>query len=310
MRTVSRLAPALAARLASLPPPVIMFNKSHSGSRLLAALLRGQGIFIGGALNESLDALPFLPLIEHAVLEYYPDFQPLWRQPEWPPEIQDLLARALDAHLAGHVPGAPWGWKLCESGYILPLLAAFFPAARFIHLIRDGRDVAFSDHVAPEQAFWRKIYFGTDAMKSWHGMRLDQLAYERRSFLFNARHWQESVRVGRGFGAMLGPAYFELRYEQLCADLPGTARALLAWLGRGPDEQALAALAAGLSPVHGKYRSRPRAQQLAVQRVIEPTLLACGYACTPLPPGLGDTLAALAQRLRRKWRRLYRAEGH
>jgi hypothetical protein len=300
---------SLAERIAALPPPIIIFNKSHSGSRLIAELLRGQGVFLGSVLNESLDAMPFFPLVERVVLDHYPDFSGLWQQPEWPAEIQRLLAEALDAHLAAHPCGAPWGWKLCETTFMLPLLAAIFPGARYIHLIRDGRDVAFSDHVAPEQPFWRKVYFATGAVQSWRGMRLDHAAYERASHLFNARHWQESVTLGRAYGAMLGPAYREVRYEQLCADLVAEGRALLTWLGLAANEEALAALAGRVVPHSvGKHRARPRAQQLAVQALIEPTLLACGYACQPLPPSPADTCRALLQRLRRGVkRRLARA---
>jgi hypothetical protein len=294
------LAPSLAARITALPPPVIVFNKSHSGSRLLAGLLRRQWVFMGGAVNESLDALPFLPLIEHAVLDYYPDFQGLWRGPEWPAKIQALLEQALDGHLAGYAPGSRWGWKLCETAYVLPLCAAVFPDAWFVHLIRDGRDVAFSDHVSPERRFWRKIYFGTDGLRSWRGMRLDQAAYERRPYVFNAQHWQESVQVGRRFGAMLGPRYREVRYEALCVDFAGEGRQLLGWLGVDPDEAALAAMAREADPGRaGKHRSRPRAQQRAVQRVIEPELLACGYECEPLRHGLRDRLAGVVQRVGR-----------
>lgn len=279
------LAPHLAARLASLPPPVVVFNKSHSGSRVLARLLRGQGIFIGAVLNESEDALPFLPLVEHAVLTYHPDFTPLWRGAAWPDALQRLIETALDQHLAGHRPGAPWGWKLCETTYILPLLAALFPTAHFVHLLRDGRDVAFADHVAPEQPFWRKIYFGSAAVQSWRGLALDHAAYRRASHLYNARHWREMVGLGRAYGAMLGPRYHEIRYEALCADPQGEAARLLGFLGRPLDAAALAAFAATLRPLSiGKHRARPLAMQAEVQQIIEPLLLACGYACIPQPP--------------------------
>jgi hypothetical protein len=225
-------------------------------------------------------------------------------QPEWPAEIQQLLAKALDAHLAWCPRGVPWGWTLCETTFMLPRLATIIPGGRFIHLIRDGHDVAFSDHVAPEQTFWRSAYFQTDAIRSWCGMRLEHAAYERRSHLFDARHWQESVRLGRAFGAMLGPAYPEVRYEQVCADPVAEGRSLLGWLGIGVNEKALAAIA-GQVVRHsiGKYRARPRAQQLAVQALIEPTLLACGYACEPLPPSAVDTYRAFAQRVRRDIKR-------
>jgi hypothetical protein len=60
----------------------------------------------------------------------------------WPEALQQLISETLDAHLAGYQQGTAWGWKLCETTLILPLLAALFPTGRYIHLVRDGRDVA------------------------------------------------------------------------------------------------------------------------------------------------------------------------
>ena len=63
--------------------PVIVFNKSHSGSRMLAQLLDGAGIAMGAHLNESWDSLNVIELVEYLVTRYYPDYSPLW-QPERP----------------------------------------------------------------------------------------------------------------------------------------------------------------------------------------------------------------------------------
>jgi hypothetical protein len=72
------------------------------------------------------------------------------------------------------------------------------------------------------------------------------------------------------------------------------------WLGVGVNETALAAVAGqGVRHSIGGPRARSRAEQLAFQALIEPTLLACGYACEPLPPSAADTYRAFAQRLRR-----------
>ena len=63
-----------------LPGPVVIFNKSHSGSRLLAELVEEAGVFMGAHQNESRDSLDLVELVQHLVLTYYPDYSaPLGR---------------------------------------------------------------------------------------------------------------------------------------------------------------------------------------------------------------------------------------
>ena len=197
-------------------PPIVVFNKSHSGSRLLARLIAEAGVFMGAHQNESNDSWDVLKLVEYLVSEYYPDYGPLWdvnRPPDrtLPGLIRDVFA----SHTEGLPPNAAWGWKLCETAYILPVLDFLFPDARYIHLIRDGRDVAFTDHRAPNRPFWKKIYFNTDGIMAWRGLKFHGRDYARRSHVYNAMHWANSVAVGRAYGAMLRDRYREVRYEDL-----------------------------------------------------------------------------------------------
>jgi hypothetical protein len=68
-------------------------------------------------------------------------------------------------------------------------LSALFPEARFVHLIRDGRDVALSIHDM-----------------SWGPSRTPALA----------EFWAKRIRRGRRAGVALGPRrYLEIRYEDL-----------------------------------------------------------------------------------------------
>src|SRR5690242_9393065 len=171
----------LRRRFSALPPPVIIYNKSHSGSRLLARALRAQGLFLGAERNESEDALPILPVVEQCVLRFYPDYSALWEAGGMEIEtLADLTEQAFKRHLAGYseVRRGAWGWKLCETLYALPFFAFLFPEAKVIHMLRDGRDVAWSDHVAPELPFWRKIYFNTARVRHWRGRPLTNRAYE------------------------------------------------------------------------------------------------------------------------------------
>jgi hypothetical protein len=290
-------------------PPIVVFNKSHSGSRVLAKLLESAGVFMGSHLNESHDSLDILILVEYLVTRYYPDYSPLWDQRRPPDlDLSRLLEKIFDGHLQGMNGGPvrPWGWKLCEAVYALPVLDYCFPGARFVHLIRDGRDVAFCDHKAPDSAFWRKVYFNTEHIRTFRGLRLTPQAYRRQSYIFNAIHWVNSVSTGRGFGAMLRERYLEVRYEDLCLNSASTARQLFDALGIEDGEQALR----NMQPtVHGssigKYKAYPARWLDQVLRIEKPLLLSLGYLQTdPEPAAEFLWRSHTADRLIDRWKRL------
>jgi hypothetical protein len=89
-------------------------------------------------------------------------------------------------------------------GYVkrLPLLHGLWPGARFVHLIRDGRDVCLS------AIQWRKSERKHRRYSSWNEDPVSTAAL----------WWEWQVRLGRQAGAPLGPGlYHELRYEGLVA---------------------------------------------------------------------------------------------
>jgi len=268
----------LTAITAGLASPVVVFCKSHSGSRLLAAALQRIGVFLGDVLNESLDALPMLPLVEHVVLRHHPDFTAWWRD-GGDATVSELLDRGLAAHF-GDRPrsAAPWGWKLCETVYALPVIEAAFPAARYIHLVRDGRDMAFCDHAVPDTPFWKKVYFGSDRVMALRGRRLGYKDYHRESHVFNAAHWSASVSLGRTYGAVLGSRYLEVRYEDLCRRFAEEMARIAAFVGIVPCAESLAALGRQVSLTSiGKHRQQPAAALREVLEIEAPLLLALGY---------------------------------
>jgi Sulfotransferase family len=98
----------------------------------------------------------------------------------------------------------------------IPLLHRLFPRARFVHLIRDGRDVCLS------ATTWHQVARLERRFPSW-----------RRDPVPTAALWWElHVRLARDAGARLEPGlYHELRYEELVGDPSGQSRALCDYLG-------------------------------------------------------------------------------
>ncbi len=111
-------------------------------------------------------------------------------------EVVDAVYRAY-AEPRG---AARWGDKTPRYVLDIPLFDRLFPGSRFVHIVRDGRDVAMS---------LRSVRFGPDDPMS------------------AAAFWARRVRAGRSDGARLGPErYAEVRYESLVADPARELRAI------------------------------------------------------------------------------------
>jgi hypothetical protein len=93
------------------------------------------------------------------------------------------------------------GDKTPDYARNLPTLHALFPEAKFIHLIRDGRDVQLS------AVNWkRKAARFTSLFPSWG----------KEPVATAAAWWEWHVRQARESGRLLGPGlYCEVHYEAL-----------------------------------------------------------------------------------------------
>ena len=263
-----------AQALSDLGSPIIVFGASHSGSRLLAQMLGRLGVFMGSHLNDSEDSIDVFDLVRYLVEAHAPDYSNLFCNGD--PTLQGRALVAFGAHLADRPEGQRWGWKLPETSHAMPVMARLFPEARCIHLVRDGRDVAFSPFLAPKAPFWRKIYFNDASIYRWRGHAMTQRAYRDHGHLFNAARWVNSVTLGRAHGAMLGERYLEVRYEALVANPAAEMARLAAFLGtQAPD------MATDMPEVRsqsvGKWRERPAGQLDEIRAIMEPTLGAFGY---------------------------------
>jgi hypothetical protein len=152
-----------------------------------------------------------------------------------PADIEALIADGRPKHYArfvtevfelyGRGKGKPLvGEK--SPGYVrhISTLHELWPAARIVHLIRDGRDVGLS------VLDWKKQDRTAGMFPTW----------SEDPVTTTALWWEWHVRLGREAGATLPPErYYELRYESLVADPERETEQLCAFLGVPYDSSML-----------------------------------------------------------------------
>lgn len=189
------------------PAPVFVVGMNGSGTSMLIDCL-GNHPLLFAAARETRTIPRFI-----ATLDSYGDltddanFLKLWRSisdtpalvilnggvpPPLPQNWRDFprsLASILDAvfrHFATQQGKVRWAEKTPQHVQHLDALHQLFPKAKFVHIIRDGRDCAAS--------FSRR----------W-----------QRSPELTVYRWKYAVECGRSSGKNLGDSYLEVRYEDL-----------------------------------------------------------------------------------------------
>jgi len=221
--------------------------------------------------------------------------------------LYDLFAERHGKPLAGE--------KTPDYVRRLPLLAALFPWARFLHIIRDGRDVALS------VLEWADATKGPGKLELWKTEPLATCAL----------WWRWQVQAGRRGRAAIGRERCrEVRYETLVSDPAGELRAATDFLALPYRAEMLefhvdkvkpdatgSAKSRWLPPTQGLRdwrKQMPERELLLFEALAGDVLDACGYerSASRIPPEI-DRLAVrcrswwdafLARRERKSRRRM------
>jgi len=128
------------------------------------------------------------------------------------PQDYAQLVHGIFAALAESEGKARWGDK--TPSYVLDMdtLWTLFPGCRFIHLVRDGRDVALS---------MRSVSWGSPDL------------------LRVAQDWRWKVTMGRKMGHMVPGHYLEIHFEDLVAEPRATLRRVCEFIGERFEDSML-----------------------------------------------------------------------
>jgi len=225
--------------LTSIDGPIAVGGVGGSGTRLMADLLMDMGVFVGDNLNSTNDNMA------------WPGFRAL---------LQESTATAAQKHdiaiqylrdfessmERGFVRAKPrfqrWGWKVPTTYIHLDVLTEYFPKLRYLHLMRHGLDMAYSEN----QNQLRKwgAHFGVDA----EGLPAP---------VASLRYWIKANRFALRQCEQYAPGrYLVMRFEDICAEPGDCIRRVMQFIGLDPANFDLTALCRLVKPPSsmGRYQ--------------------------------------------------------
>lgn len=206
--------PAMPART----DPLVIGAVGGSGTRVFSRIARVAGVFMGGHVDQQEDSQPMSGFYGEFATEYLEANGEL--DDDRLDQLSQRLAEGVREHLEG-LPGPdhPWGIKNPRSLLMLPFWHRCFPDMRFLHVIRDGRDMAYSEQHNQIRRHGRAV-LGADVA----------LPQPERAMLWWARVNAAAADYGE---AELGQAYMRARLEDLCARPKRTTRLLFDFISTG-----------------------------------------------------------------------------
>jgi hypothetical protein len=195
--------------------PVFVIGCPRSGTTLVYSILLSSGVFpVYEAESRVLECSSRYgslrrPSNVDAFLTDFLDSRQFSRSgldPDWFRE--EMVARCtsysevLDVFMGAIADGqgkSRWAEKTPNHVFYIGRIASAFPDARFVHVVRDGRDVALSQR----KLGWLRRYTRDPLLQ----------------LIWGGKMWEQIVRAARRQGERLPGRYREVRYEDMVRDL-------------------------------------------------------------------------------------------
>jgi sulfotransferase family protein len=266
--------------------PLVIAGVGGSGTRVFDAIARAAGRQMGDRVNESSDALELMDWADRWLGPYHA-VRVAGEQPADVQRMRDELEQSVARHRAGAI--GPWGWKQPRSIHFLPFLHEAYPDLRFLHVIRDGRDVAFGRQAPTVLENAGDAVLGP----AWRSRPLPVALIELWSVA-------NELAADYGEGAM-GAGYLRVRFEDLCTDAGAVASRVGDFAGAGPHAIGMidrVARRVQWPRSIGAWRRADPEQRDAVQRAGDSALRRFGYGDTRFRRPLGALLSSATRRAR------------
>lgn len=179
--------------------PVVIGAMGGSGTRALVPILEMAGYYMGAYTSQrTQDSMATRQMLQR-------HFSNLLHQSDRPNnDLVDYFSRLIQMHRENiPAPQAKWGWKNPRSMWIIPFLSSLYADLKFIHVVRDGRDMALSQN---------------HNLLHKHGNRLlKDDTCEKNPVEAQLRLWAMGNCKAREDGKKyLGENYYLLDYDKLC----------------------------------------------------------------------------------------------
>lgn len=241
--------------------PVVVGGNGHSGTRIFIEIIEHSGHFCGiRSLTKRAGSedLRMIDLLNRWVGPFvYESLEPRQKQ-----EMKRAFARRL--RLLFPLRRRPWAFKNPRCMLILPVLHELFPGLKFVHVIRDGRDIALGNPFVSTNRY-------VDAFLDEHERALPP---EQKMILFWGRSNQRAMEYGM---RVLGANYKLMRWEDLCRDSLPNTKSLISFAGGSESCAAAASKRVAKPGSIGRWAAFPPEVRDPVVARGEPWLRKFGY---------------------------------
>lgn len=166
--------------------------------------------------------------------------------------------------VANPIQTGKWGWKNPRSLYLIRYFDQQFPGLRFIHVVRDGRDLAFNDRFPYRKH--EKAVLSDDEI-------------DREDAVRKGLHWARLNAIGSGYGeSHMTGRYLVSRLEDLCADPEREVGKIFDFLQVYDSAGVVAGAGLVKTPGSlGRWKGQDREVLRRVEDAIRPDLESYGY---------------------------------